>query len=98
MKPRTRASTDQPFLELEHIYRTVPIGLCLLDRELRYLRINDRLAEINGKPASEHIGRTVSEVIPQIATTLEPLLREVAEKGEPLLDMEIHAAAPVEPR
>ncbi len=97
MKPRTRASADQPLLELEHIYRTVPIGLCLLDRELRYLRINDRLAEINGKPASEHIGRTVSEVIPQIATTLEPLLHEVAEKGEPLLDMEIHAAAPAEP-
>jgi len=30
--------------ELEHIYRTAPVGLCLLDRDLRRLRINNPLA------------------------------------------------------
>ena len=45
--------------ELELIYASAPVGLCALDRDLRYLRINDRLAEINGIPAAEHIGRTV---------------------------------------
>ena len=34
--------------EIEHIYSTAPIGLCVLDRGLRFVRINDRLAKING--------------------------------------------------
>ena len=54
-------------LELDLLYRTAPVGLGLLDRELRYVRINDRLARINGKPVSAHIGRTVREVIPDLA-------------------------------
>ena len=38
--------------ELDQIYQTAPIGLALLDRNLRFLRINDVLAAINGVPAA----------------------------------------------
>ena len=58
---------DEDLIELETLYRTAPVGLCLVDRDLRYVRINERLAAINGKPPGEHIGRTIREIIPEIA-------------------------------
>ena len=43
-------------IEIDQLYKTAPVGLCLLDRDLRYLRINQQLAEFHGRPISEHIG------------------------------------------
>ena len=40
----------QRLMEIEDLYRNAPVGLCVLDRDLRYVRINERLAEINGHP------------------------------------------------
>lgn len=34
--------------ELESIYTHAPIGLAVFDNELRFVRVNERLAEING--------------------------------------------------
>ncbi len=75
--------------EIEAYYDTAPVGLCVLDNELRYVRINERLAEINGRPVSEHLGRTIREVLPELADQAEPWLRDVLETGEPLRDVEI---------
>jgi len=36
----------QRLREIEDLYSNAPVGLCVLDRELRWVRINDRLAEI----------------------------------------------------
>ncbi len=80
--------------EIEHLYRTAPVGLCLLDADLCYLRINERLAAINGRPISEHLGRTLREVIPDIAREVEPVYRQVIETGAPVLDCEVHGTTP----
>lgn len=81
--------------EIEAYYDASPIGLCALDRNLRYLRINQRLAALNGRPASEHIGRSVRELLPSFLTHIvEPALREVIETGEPIRDMEFRGNAP----
>jgi len=83
--------------ELELMYRTAPIGLALLDTDLRYVRINDTLAAINGRPASEHIGRSVYELLPkQLATETELVLRRVIETGQSELDLEVHSASLVD--
>jgi len=39
----------------------------VIDPELRYLRINERLAEVHGLSPQAHIGKTVREVIPHLA-------------------------------
>ena len=83
--------------EIELIYDSAPVGLCFLDRELRYERINQRLAEINGVPAAEHMGRTVREVVPGIADDIEPRLRRVIETGEPAVDIEVNGETPAQP-
>ena len=63
--------------ELNSIYATAPVGLAVLDTELRYVRVNDLLAEKNGIPADQHIGRTVREIVPSIADNIETVCREL---------------------
>ena len=72
--------------ELEHIYHTAPVGLCLIGTDLRYLRINERLAAMNGVPSGEHLGRTVWEVMPDAAPLFAPLLERIIASGQPVLD------------
>ena len=50
--------------DLALIFRHAQLGLGLYDRNLRFLHVNDRLAEINGIPAADHIGKTIRDVIP----------------------------------
>lgn len=80
--------------ELEELYQSAPVGLCLFDPDLRYVRINQRLADINGIPVAEHIGKTVRELMPALADRVEPSLREVVATGQPRLDVEIVSETP----
>ena len=73
---------------LDAIFERAPVGLAVYDRDLRYVRINDHLAEINGIPAAEHIGRAVAEIVPDVEA-VEPALRHVLEAGEPLTEIEV---------
>ncbi len=96
MRPSKATQADVELSALEHLYRTAPVGLCLMDREFRYLRVNERLAEFHNRPASDHIGRTLHEVVPNIALEVEGVLREVFESGQPILDRELEGATPAD--
>lgn len=69
---------------VEAFQAAAPVGLGLLDEGLRYLRINETLAAMNGPPVADHLGRTPREVIPEIADEVEPLLRQVLERDAPI--------------
>ncbi len=71
----------QQFAELEAIYHTAPLGLAVLDLELRYRRINERLAEINGFPAAEHVGKSIQDIVPSLADQASQVLQRVLETG-----------------
>lgn len=88
---------QQQLVEIETIYQSAPIGLNVLDQDLRFVRINQRLAEINGIPIADHIGRTVRELLPNLADVAEQMLRPVLETGEPLLNVEITGETPAQP-
>jgi PAS domain S-box-containing protein len=75
--------------ELEALYREAPVGLCLFGPDFRFLRINRRLAEINGVPVEAHIGHRIEEIVPDLAKNAVPILRRVFETGEPLQNVEI---------
>ncbi|HEU5171269.1 MAG TPA: PAS domain S-box protein, partial [Gemmatimonadales bacterium] len=83
--------------ELEGLYQSSPIGLALMDPANRFLRVNSRLAAINGLPVAEHLGRTLREVVPQIAHVVEPIYERVLATGEPVLNVELRGATPAEP-
>jgi PAS domain S-box-containing protein len=75
--------------EIEAIYSQAPVGLLFLDKDLRFVRINDHLAKQNGIPVADHIGRTLVEVLPQTGAWLEPMLRSVMETRQPMVDVEL---------
>jgi len=88
---------QQQLAEINAIYHSAPVGLCVLDRDLRYVRINERLAEFNGASVADHLGRTVQEVVPEIATQVGPAVRQVFETGEPVLNVEVSGTTRARP-
>ncbi len=75
-------------MEIETYYNMIPIGLAIIDRELRYVRINERLAEMNGLPAAAHVGKTIRELLPGMADPTEELAHRILQTGESLTDIE----------
>jgi PAS domain S-box-containing protein len=81
---------QQQLAELGTLYEELVFGLGFLDTGLRYIRVNEKLAAIHGKPAEAHFGRSLREMTPvPLADLVEPLYRRVLETGEPLLDHEV---------
>ncbi|WP_424363619.1 PAS domain S-box protein [Methylocystis parvus] len=83
--------------ELEWIYQNAPIGLCLLDLDLRYLRVNQRLAEMNGLPVEAHIGRSVFETVPALAARVKEIAHQLLETRKPVLNAEFAGETPAAP-
>jgi PAS domain S-box-containing protein len=79
--------------QLQAVYDGAPVGLCFLDKNMRYVNLNRRLAQMNNVPAIDHIGRTVAEVIPTVFKLVEPFIRR-ALAGEPVSGVEITKPAP----
>jgi PAS domain S-box-containing protein len=79
------------------MFAQAPIGLCCFDRTLRFVFINDYLAAINGKSAEEHLGRSIHEVIPDVAAGVEGQLHQVFETGEPIIGGTVDAETPAQP-
>jgi PAS domain S-box-containing protein len=94
---QAEATIRQQLDEIETIYRNAPIGLGCVDTDLRYVRINRQLAQINGLPVAAHIGQTVGEILPELADRVEPLYRQVLESGEAIIDLEIGGSNQAEP-
>jgi PAS domain S-box-containing protein len=84
-------------LELEALYECMPLGIAHMDRSLRFLRVNERLAAINGKSVEEHIGRSLHEVVPRLSVDLENIYRSLYDSGQPIRDVEISGTSPTEP-
>jgi PAS domain S-box-containing protein len=76
-------------IDLQFIYDTAPIGLAFLSPDCRYLHINQRLTEICGISVADHLGRTVREMVPNVAEQVEQLVRFIMETGEPVTGIEV---------
>jgi two-component system cell cycle sensor histidine kinase/response regulator CckA len=83
--------------ELDSIYAEAPMGLALLDSGLRHVRVNWRLAQMNGLSPEEHLGRTIREALPELASLVEPLCLRVIETGIPVTDVELRNSTAAQP-
>ena len=81
-------------------YQTAPIGLCLLDPELRFLAINAVLADAHGASAEAHLGHVLGEMAPEASLVLEEPLHRLFRTGEAVVEMEVRGppVAPPAPR
>ena len=81
---RLYAEASESYAQLDTLLLSASVGIGFWDRDLRFVRLNDSLAELNATPVDDHIGKTLAEVIPDIAPSIEPLYRRVLATGEPL--------------
>ena len=81
-------AAQESFAQLDTLLVSAPVGIGFWDRELRFVRVNDALAQLNKLPPEEHVGKPLAEVIPELAPQLEPLYRRVLETGEPVVHEE----------
>jgi formate hydrogenlyase transcriptional activator len=86
-----RSDQAQVFDELLAAYASTA-GIAILDSEYRYVWVNQQLAALNGVQPSEHLGKTVREVIGQIADEIEPYLQRVFSTGRSIWNVEISGA------
>ena len=94
---RQQRDLARQYGELETLYDTTPVGLSLMDRELRWVRINEQLAAINGFSVADHIGKRQDELIPDIDHRVADRQRHVLETGEPVMGVEVRGTTPAEP-
>ena len=66
-----------------------PVGVGFVDESLRYVRVNATLAGVHHRPAADHIGRTVGEVLAPLGLDLEPLYRRVLDTGVAVTDVDL---------
>ena len=91
-----RASAEALSL-LETLLRTAPVGFAFIDRDFRFVRMNETLAAFNGSPASNQIGRTVQEVVPAIWPQVESIYRRVLDDNETVRNVDVSAVPAGEP-
>jgi PAS domain S-box-containing protein len=72
-------------LTLESVFDQVPVGLAVLDLELRYVRVNRLLADFNGLSVEDHPGKSIYDFIPEIAPAVEERVRQVVATGRSIV-------------
>jgi PAS domain S-box-containing protein len=75
--------------ELNAYFDASPVGMVLVDRQLRYLKANQRVADMTKVSIEGRLGKTVRESLPSLADILEPLYQEVFASGKPILNFEV---------
>ncbi|MFE5186106.1 SpoIIE family protein phosphatase [Streptomyces sp. NPDC056628] len=76
-----------------------PVGLAVLDTELRYVSVNPALAELSGLPPEAHLGHMPHELMPdaEAAQVAEAALRAVLRTGEPVVNRRVVGRTQADP-
>lgn len=91
---RERQSTH---VLLDTLINNAPIGIAVWDEQLRYVQLNQALADMNGLPLALHVGKTIAELLPGVSTNVTESLRQVLTRAEPLLQQEASGETPAAP-
>ena len=75
--------------EIETLYKTAPVGMALVDRNYRYLKINERFAAVTGLPIDTLIGRTLSDTAPGLTERMKGPIAEVFERARELTNVDV---------
>ncbi|HEY9850258.1 MAG TPA: PAS domain S-box protein [Leptolyngbyaceae cyanobacterium] len=94
IKERTEA-LQRSESQINAFFSSAPVGMAIVDRQLRFVKVNQVLAQTDGfTTAEEEIGKTLREAIPKLADQLEPLYQKVLATGQPILNRELSGEVP----
>ena len=74
--------------EIAFYYDNAPVGLAVLDRDLRFVRMNGVLAAFTGRPARDHLGRAVGDVLPSLEVGARDAVSRLRGSGAEAVDVE----------
>lgn len=82
---------DESEAFINAIFQSTPIGVAFLDRDLRFTKLNKNLAEINGLPVEEHLGKRIDEIIPGIVEIdkIAASWKKIMKTGRAMLNVEV---------
>jgi len=89
-------ASQQQLSELETVYMFAPVGLCVFDTELRWVRINKLMAGYLGRQQQDFVGHSLSELVPHLAEAFEKPLRQVLETKQAVLNIEVFGESPTD--
>jgi len=93
-----RAGLNETLALLDSLLANAPIGFAFFDRKMRYVRMNQFLAEMDQLSITHHLGRSVQEVFPgSVGAQLAAAIERVFASGEPIRELEIHGELPTAP-
>lgn len=81
---------------IDALFNDAPVGIGIWDRDLRFVKINPLLAEMNGLAPEVHIGKTPKELLPDVVDIdgVTSLLQEILNSGVAKRDVEISGSHP----
>ncbi|BAZ53770.1 multi-sensor hybrid multi-kinase [Nostoc sp. NIES-4103] len=82
---------------LDIVFNNAPTGIAIWDEQLKFVRLNNALAEINGLPQTAHIGKTIAELLPKVSAEVMAALDHVVDTGESILAHEVSGETPAAP-
>lgn len=94
---RVQAERDRAYAELDMIFRKAPVGLAFLDPDLRFVRINERLAGLHGADPDRSVGRSVEDLAPEVVDSVLPIMQRVLRDEREENDVEIEVQLPISP-
>src|SRR3954449_6145556 len=75
---------------VDAVYATAPVGLAFVDRDMRYVRINEAMARISRQSVREHLGRRISDVLPApLGSIVEARVTEARESGQVVTEEDV---------
>jgi PAS domain S-box-containing protein len=78
----------------ESMVQQSPVAMAVFDRQLRYQRVNEPMAEMNGVSAADHVGLRPGDLSPLTGQMYEHLLRKVRDTGQPITNHELDLSIP----
>ncbi len=86
-----RAGLNDTLSLLDSMLANAPIGLAFLDRNARFVRVNQVFADLTGVAVSRHLGRTLRDLLPSpVAGEMETAVQRVFASEEPVRNLELN--------
>ena len=82
---------------LESFFAGSPVGMIIYNEQLQFVQLNEAIAEINGVSIEASLGRTVDQILPDLAPQIKSFFSEVLQTGEPIKNREISGETPKHP-
>ena len=85
LEQSARSEAEAAQRQLANLFETSPVGLGFLDRQQRFVAINEALAEINGLSPEAHLGRSIAELFGETDPGIVEVFKRIYETGKPFI-------------